>query len=215
VAAAVRRARELLGPAPRVFGAESLGVAAIAGVLGETLALHFKVDLALGGSGGAPVLADLKTGGVVSEAAGDVGRRAHLVGKVRQGILLQGMAYAHAAEGAVGRYLFLGAAAGAESRVVEVRASDPELAGAFRAALEELVAARRQGAFLPRLLDPSGRKSPDQCGYCEVKDACVQGDSSMRARLRRWSQDEDAAGGGAPPGPDAALRALWRLGPPK
>jgi hypothetical protein len=211
VAAAVRRARELLGPAPRVLAAEALGTAAIPDVLGETLALHFKVDLALAGSG-APVLGDLKTGGVVSEAAGEEGRRAHLVTKVRQGLLLQGMAYAHAAEGAVGRYLFLGASAGAESRVVEVRASDPELAGVFRSALEELVAARREGAFLPRLLDPSGRKSPDQCGYCEVRDACVQGDSSLRARVGRWSQEEDAAGA---PSSDATLRALWRLGPSK
>ena len=218
VGAALERARELLGPAPRVFAAEALGAAVIPGVLGEPLRLHFKVDLALRSQDGAPVLVDLKTGAPVSEASSEATRRSHLVAKVREGLLLQGMVYAHAAEGARGRYLFLGEAPRSESRQVEVRASDPELAGVFRSALAELLAARREGAFVPRLLDPTGRKSADHCRWCEVRDACVHGDSGMRGRLRRWSAEPDpAAGGAATPAArlDAALRALWRLGPQK
>ena len=206
VAAAAERARELLGPAPRVVAAEALGAAVIPGVLGEPLRLHFKVDIALAGDGEGPVLADLKTGAVVSEASSAATRRAHLVGKVRQGLLLQGMAYAHAADGAIGRYLFLGEAARPEGRCVEVRAGDEELAGVFRSALSELVAARREGAFLPRLLDPGGRKYADHCRWCEVRDACVHGDSGMRARLGRWSAEP----GRRPPAQRRAPRASTR-----
>jgi len=218
VAAAALRARELLGPAPRVVAAEALGSAVISGVLGEPLRLHFKVDLALAGEAGGPALVDLKTGAAVSEASSAATRRAHLVGKVRQGLLLQGMVYAHAAEGATGRYLFLGEAASPSGRSVEVRASDDELAGVFRSAVGELVAARREGAFLPRLLDPAARKYADHCRWCEVRDACVHGDSGMRARLGRWcAEPEQAAAGAARGAPslDATLRALWRLGPGK
>ena len=103
------------------------------------------------------------------------------------------MVYAHAAEGARGRYLFLGEAPRSESRQVEVRASDPELAGVFRSALAELLAARREGAFVPRLLDPTGRKSADALPV-------VRGARRLRPRRLGHAREAVALVGGAGPG---------------
>ena len=64
-----------------------------------------------------------------------------------------------------------------------------------------------RGSFFPRLIDPATGNEPRRCQVCEVKEACIRGDSGARRRLEHWVAD-------AKPGSDdeRALLNLWRLG---
>ncbi|MDP7572753.1 MAG: hypothetical protein QF391_14215, partial [Myxococcota bacterium] len=62
------------------------------------------------------------------------------------------------------------------------------------------------GSFFPRLMEPGKDVSSGRCEYCEVREACLQGDGGARARLGRWSE-----AGVARHAAEAAALALWRL----
>ncbi|HUK13446.1 MAG TPA: hypothetical protein VLW17_09085, partial [Thermoanaerobaculaceae bacterium] len=64
------------------------------------------------------------------------------------------------------------------------------------------------GALFPRLEVPGGGEEPPTCRWCEVREACVRGDSAARRRLARWAADGDGMRTPA----EAALAAMWRLG---
>jgi PD-(D/E)XK nuclease superfamily len=213
VATAVARARELLGPAPRIVASEVWGAANLA--LGEDAprVIHFKADLVERDESGRAVLSDFKTGrDAISTASGEETRAQHLREGIRRGQRLQAMIYAHAAPGAKGRYLFLHEGIPEDARVVEVEPAVPELAQAFDDALRELLAARAAGVFPPRLLGRSTAREAKACAFCEVRDACLQGDSGARERLRRWIDRQSALDRDAR-ALEAPLRALWSLGP--
>jgi hypothetical protein len=208
----VARARALLGESPRVVAVEARGAAALPVATPEgPLALHFRADLVeRAAEGEGLVFSDYKGGANRVAVGADAGRRrSALARSVEAGLALQAMTYAFAADGASGRYLFLGDDVDEASREISVRAGDAELAAAFRGTVAALVGARAAGLHPPRLLTRDGAKAPPRCEWCEVREACARGDSGARARLRAWLEE----GAHVPdPALESALRELWRRG---
>ncbi len=174
---------------------------------------------------GALVLTDYKTGRPLSDAVRPATRHKHFEAAVRRGEQLQAVAYAQAASAlvgpgaratdAVGRYLYLTPdVEGAEpidlgTLELLAPAADAELAAAFERAARALLAARREGSFAPRLVEPDGLREPALCGRCNVAEACLRGDSGARRRMAAWA--EAGTEQGETPG-ERALRAIWDLG---
>jgi hypothetical protein len=109
-----------------------------------------------------------------------------------------------------GRFLYLDPAA--SQPIVRTSAFDPEwreaLDGALTVALEALAA----GVFFPRVVKPDEDVEPERCRDCSVAEACLRGEPTDRARLRRWAassaHDEPF---GVLTADHAAMLALWRL----
>ncbi|MEO7794213.1 MAG: PD-(D/E)XK nuclease family protein [Thermoanaerobaculia bacterium] len=168
-------------------------------------------------SDSALVLTDYKTGKtVVSDGAKAETRERHLEKALSEGRWLQLPAYARArADRPVeGRLLFLKAELEDDRR--DVRLSAPASGSLAEARESEvwqtLFTAWDQGAFLPRLLDSGLEESHEECAYCEVRVACVQGDSGARLRLERWARARrDAEDGTAPPRADDSSDPASRL----
>jgi PD-(D/E)XK nuclease superfamily len=134
---------------------------------------------------------------------------------VRSGTWLQAAAYAlsRGAEGDRGRYLFLHPELlGPDPpRVAAIAAADAELAATFEQTVSTLFEAWDRGALFPRVIQPDEDKEPDRCGYCEVAEACVRGDSGARARLRDWARGR-LEGEPSPDSPEeAAFLETWLL----
>ena len=204
--ALVLRAREL-DTAPEVIGAEVTGAVHVNG-----RALHFRADRVDARPGGA-LLTDYKTGKPVSDAVKPETRRERLEQKVREGSHLQASAYARAqaeaggAGAAIGRYLYLRPDLDPAVASVEVDADAPDLREPFEQAVGALLSARETGCFSPRLVGDQDEEA-GSCQRCEVKEACLWGDSGARGRLRRWLDapaDETASEA------EAALRSLFAL----
>lgn len=173
-------------------------------------------------TGEALVLTDYKTGKtVVSDAAKAETRERHLEQALAEGEWLQLPAYARArAEQPVeGRLLFLREDLADECRDLRLEAP---AAGSLAEAREHrvwqtLFEAWESGTFLPRLLDRTLEESFEGCAYCEVRAACVQGDTGARLRLERWARARldgapPAAPGSAAPSPSESLEErAWRL----
>ncbi len=178
----VERVRQLdwaEGP-PAVLGVESIGEATIPGVERPMLFRADRVDV----HAGRRVFVDYKGGKPLSTAAKPETRRSHLVEGVRSGKRLQAAVYAAAAgaEGR-GRYLFSRPGLDDVHANVVVEGSDAELQALLATSVAKGLAAWDEGFFVPRLVDGQGRDGRS-CNGCELKEACVQGDSSMRRRLR-------------------------------
>ncbi len=156
-------------------------------------------------------LTDYKTGKALSRAKKPETRERDLRREVASGRRLQAAAYALsvASRPAEGRYVYLRPDEEPEHRVARLGSTDGESAGAFATATAAVFAAWDRGAFLPRLVEPDGRKEYQGCEWCEVAPACVRHDSGARARLNAWLADAEAAAGeGAAP---AAARKVWML----
>ena len=152
---------------------------------------------------------DYKSGSPVDLGKKDQTRHNKLLDKIRVGELLQAAGYAAAApdEATVGRYLYLGPAQEGP-RSVEVAGDDEEAMSAFREVVRTLLAAWDAGAFPPRLWEARTGREPRRCGWCEVAQACVRGDSGARRRLLEWAQAGPARRDD--PLESAALR-IWNL----
>jgi RecB family exonuclease len=170
-------------------------------------------------------LTDYKTGAPLSTDAKEDTRHRKLVAKIAAGTTLQAALYARAtgpvgAAPTLGRYLYIKPdPPGGEfpERAFEVAADDAQARDALSAAVRALLAVWREGAFFPRLLDRDGTKEPELCERCEVKQACVRGDSGLRDRLQLWTRDALEAGArftAAASRPERALMELWALGAP-
>jgi hypothetical protein len=210
-------ARELEWPgehaAPTVVGIEVEGSVALDR---EARAIGFRADRVDQTAAG-PVLTDYKTGRPLSDAKTPGKRREHFLQQVRSGESLQAVAYALGAAvgSATGRYLFLRPDLPVwQEREFGVSGSDADFAAAFAVTARALLTAWDQGSFFPRLITHEGRSTPSQCDYCEVRDACLQGDSGARMRLlewARWAEDAAAKGEAMPSDAETALLAVWRL----
>ncbi|MEO8197750.1 MAG: PD-(D/E)XK nuclease family protein [Thermoanaerobaculia bacterium] len=179
------------------------------------------------------LLSDYKTGNsVVSSAVKASTRQAHLEKSLAAGKWLQLPAYARAraAQAVEGRLLFLKDDLEDDRR--EAYFSAPAAGSAAdvadRLLWQTLFAAWEGGTFLPRLLAEDLQSPYEGCSYCDVRVACLQGDSGARLRLERWvrlhrgqrpaAEATVAAGGaagGAPGRPiDAAAaseESAWQL----
>jgi hypothetical protein len=216
-AVVVERAMELFELARRldwgegaidVLGAELAGEALVALPGGGERRVVFtadRVDLA----GGVPRFVDYKTGKPPGEQKGaDPRRKAHLAG-VAEGRYLQPSAYALAGGAeSEGRLLFLKEGLADDARLFAVAASEADFAARFASVVATVDAAWTRGAFLPRL-DDGGGDEPKTCGYCEVREACLRGDSGAKLRLGEWARAaEEARTAGTNRPPDALSAAL-------
>jgi len=155
---------------------------------GDLRTLRFRADLVELSPRGEVLLTDLKTGRPLSEGVKPETRSKHFLAQVAAGERLQAVAYALAGEvegqSVVGRYLFLGKPDGeVPERSFAVTAGAPGFREAFEAAVAAALGARDQGAFLPRLLDADLEKEGPACRTCDVRQACLQGDSGATRRL--------------------------------
>jgi hypothetical protein len=191
------RARELdfaSGAAPAVLGAELQGGFRVPDPGGAERWVRFRADR-VDAVGGTLVLTDYKTGKPVAEQVRAASRRKRLLEAVRCGTHLQACAYARASEvgpPAAGRYLYLRPDLDPAAADVRVDAADVELARVFDEAVASLLRAHDLGSFVPRLLEGGGDEAAGRCERCEVKEACLWGDSGARGRLRAWLDDGDA-----------------------
>jgi hypothetical protein len=219
--ALVRTARELAGSvraldwpsgSREIVAVESEGAAAVRA--GEALReVRFRADrVDRYVDEGTLVLTDYKSGRPLSTGKKAPTRGRDFARKVAEGKSLQLAAYALARlDGeaqVVGRLLFAGADVDEANREVVAAAGDAALDGAPWAAIFR---ARDLGAFPPRLVGTDLRTTFEGCADCEVRIACVQGDSGARLRFEHWIARASAD----PTEPERAARALFELHPPK
>jgi len=190
------------GGAPRVLGVEVKGALLVAAPDGSPHEISFEADR-VDRHGDGLRLTDYKTGKPPGEESPALARHEQrLRERIAQGVALQASVYAAAAgEAGQGRYLYLGPDLPDEVRGLAAP-REPER---FAAVVGTLLAAWDLGAFVPRLRDPANDQEPFTCQLCEVKEACLRGDSGVRLRLGEWAAtapDTDV---------ERAARALWRL----
>jgi hypothetical protein len=89
--------------------------------------------------------------------------------------------------------------------VIDAGAIDPGRA-AFDASVAALLAARDAGAFIPRLRRPDRDEEPSACRNCELRPACLRGDSGARMRLAAWAESQRVGSE-----LERAALAVWRL----
>jgi hypothetical protein len=205
------RALDWSRPVP-VLGAEVRGWTGV-DLDGDVRRVHFKADR-VEREGDVVTLTDYKTGkpGALDRKMEDT-RKKNLLGEVISGHRLQAAAYALAlAPGqGFGRYLFATPDAPDEVADARIGTSDEEFGESFRSALRAILELWERGSFFPRLVEPDDDRESGSCQYCEVAEACLRGDSGVRARLRDWVRAElEADGRGADPA-ERALLGVWRL----
>jgi hypothetical protein len=200
------------GARAAVLGVEAKGQVTIEDADGAQRTLSFRADL-LEDAAGRVVFTDFKTGTPLSNAKTDETRRKHLLAALRRGEALQAAAYPLGAGGraADGRYVYLRPDLEDEDRVLRLAGDDPEAPPAFRATVRSILSAWDTGSLFPRLEKADTNKEPRRCSFCEVRDACVRGDSGARRRLSRWAAD-GGKGRGTLSRAEAALCVLWSLG---
>ncbi len=182
----VDRALVLEGTVPRhVLSVEPSGWIPIGSEGQEERRLHFRADRADGTDEGL-ILTDYKSGRAPEKDKGEEKQREKLARHIASGERIQAAVYARACGVASGRYLFAGEdREGANpERIVDLAQDD--LSASLDRALEDLVAARDAGAFVPRLLAQDRSKTYEKCKRCEVAEACLHHDSSAHRRLRDW-----------------------------
>ncbi len=159
------------------------------------------------------VLTDYKTGSPLAHQKGVEARHTAYVKEVAKGNSLQAAAYAASAPGAVGRLVYLRPELAPELKSLEIWDTDPEAREALEGALRAALAGVAEGVFFPRLSEPDDDKEPRTCGSCEVREACLHGDSTARGRLRaRATMLRTAEQAGAALSPaDAAQNVVWWL----
>ncbi len=180
------------GSALEVYGAEVPGSFGIERSDQSARQIHFRADLAVVQAGRRRWI-DLKTGRPLSTAAKPDTRRKHLLQSVAKGTHLQALAYASAAAPSEdgpdgtqtqGAYVFLAPELPREHALWVMDLDDDELRRTFERTTRALAGAWESGCFFPRLIEPDRDQAPTACGYCEVAEACHQGDSGARLRLR-------------------------------
>ncbi len=186
-----------------VVGVEVTGVARIARGADETLELVFRADR-VDRHGDTLVLTDYKTGAAITT-------KELKKSGIPSGANLQAMAYILAAlehaPAAVGRYLYLGATEDSKGDLqVAIGDEYAEHVPDFANAVSTAIDAWTTGTFFPRLIDAAAEKEPNACRTCDVREACVIGDSGARRALTEWTH------GDAPRGNERdALRKLFEL----
>jgi hypothetical protein len=195
-----------------VLGVEATGEVTVEDANGAVRALSFRADL-VEEIGGRVVFTDFKTGTPLSKAKTENTRRKHLLAVFGRGEALQAAAYTLGAgeRQADGRYVYLRPDLEDETRVLLATGGDPDVSTAFRGAVRAILGAWDSGSLFPRLEQADKPKEPPRCSRCEVRDACVRGDSGARRRLARWAAAR-VERRGALSAAEAALGALWSLG---
>jgi hypothetical protein len=204
------------GAESAVLGVEVNGVVTLTDHRGADREIRFRADR-VDRAGDGLRLVDYKAGRPFAEQKKQSSRDAVFHKKMARGELLQAAAYALGGEqctqmGAVGSYLNLAPDTADEARSSEVDSEDAELTRVFTNSVNAVLAAFDFGSFFPRLIEPSSDAEPYACQSCQVKEACLRGDSGARRILERWAKGAAKAGAKEhSPAERAALR-LWELG---
>ena len=196
---------------PRVLGVEVSARVEVPDAAGTLRALRFRADR-VDRVAGALRLSDYKTGASAVTGKRPDTRRKKLLQGIARGELLQAAVYAQLAPGAEGRYLHLATAQPEEVRAPAL-VGDPEVGTALAQALDVVLGARDAGVYVPHLLDFGKDQEPRACARCEVKEACLRGDSGARGRLRRFVEGATALGRGTAPYAAARLLRLDEAAP--
>jgi PD-(D/E)XK nuclease superfamily protein len=200
--ALARRAAPYFEVARRLDASESAkwiaveqdGVATVRDAAGAEREVRFRADR-VDEIGGERRLTDWKTGKRKSVQDHQRG--------LASGALIQVHAYAH--DGARARYVYLDPELRDDQRIADADAIAADHT-VFDASVATLLAARDAGAFLPRLRQPDRDEETGACRMCELRTACVRGDSGARMRLAAWAEAQRERS----PLEQAAL-AIWRL----
>jgi RecB family exonuclease len=198
-----------------VLGAEVEGSVRVSDDAGTPRALRLKIDRADRLDAGLRLL-DYKTGKPIAPQKRAESRRKKLLERVREGTLLQAVAYARAGHElggceAEGCYVGLDPDPDlqVDQRLLGAGADDEELAEAFDASLRAVFGALDEGSLFPRLVTAGTDLEPPRCQSCAVKEACLRGDSGARARLAAWAAQPPRKGLSQA---ERALLRLWALG---
>ena len=185
------------GEDAKLVSVETVGVASVRDETGALREVHFKADR-VDEIGGALRRTDWKAGSPKTLADHQRG--------LAQGALIQ--AHAYSQDGARARYVYLDPDHDEAKRVIDASAIDPGR-DTFEKSVATLLAARDAGAFVPRLRRPDRDEETSACRFCDLRPACLRGDSGARLRIAAWA---DAARGGST-GSDLerAALAVWRL----
>jgi RecB family exonuclease len=193
------------GPA---LAAEFEDAVSVCDETGAAREIRFKADR-VDRVGAALRFTDYKTGKPLADQVRPASRAKRLAELVARGEALQAVVYARAGgPEATGRYLFLKPELADGVRVLDVAASG-ELAEPFERAVQVALAAWDAGSFPPRLVQYGRDEEPETCRGCDVKEACLRGDSGARLRVGRWMErlssepSADAA--------EAAAARIWQL----
>ncbi len=173
---------------------------------GKERRLPFRVDR-VDRVDGEILLTDYKTGRPISTAKTEKTRNGHLRTAIEHGEALQLPVYLLGLpdENARARYLYLDP--NLDERARELSLTTEELDDdRVQALFDVIYGAWDLGVFLPRMLEPDLQKSYAGCEWCEVREACLQGDSGARLRLEHWLAREETGGAF-----DRAARAWWRV----
>jgi hypothetical protein len=152
---------------------------------------------------------DYKTGTPLAKQIRQASRSRRLAELVARGQALQTMVYTRAGgPQAIGRYLFLRPDLAEAQRILDAAATG-ELAEPFERAVQTVLAAWDAGSFPPRLRQHDRDEEPSACRGCDVKQACLRGDSGARVRVARWMERLSTE----PSGDAAEARAarIWQL----
>ncbi len=175
-----------------VVGVEVEGAFELAGPGGDRREIRFRADRVDLTDGKNLRLTDYKTGRPISNLKQPEKRERDFIRSVAQGSNLQAVAYRNASgPGGVGRLLFLRDDLEPDTAEYLAGEADTTLSVAFDRCGRAVLGAWDVGAFLPRLVDHEGVKEFSSCEYCEVSQACLQGDTGARSRLVRWIEARD------------------------
>lgn len=189
------RVRRLSWPAEAVIaGVEARGRTEFepGGSLGEQgTTVNFKVDrVDRTPDGQELILIDYKTGKPGSKPSTAIPR----------GKLLQGAAYALSEPNVeFGRYVYLAEGVKEGAEIVDV---SPDEARSAIEVVRAVVGSWREGVLFPRLCTPDGSGEGEGCRWCDLKAACLHGDSGVRGRMVAAFDAMDD---------DQPLRAHWLL----
>jgi len=207
----VARAVDWAADPPQVLAVELEGQVQVS-VDGQARVIGFRADRADRTADGRVVVTDYKTGKPLSTLKTPSKRDDKIFDALASGQRLQAALYARAAgPGSVGRYLSLkpdvvdDSDACRQARLPPDSMDEDAVMARLSLVLDRVLRAWVQGGLVPRLVDDRG-DVPAACGWCGVRAACLQGDSTARQRLLVWA--EGTARG--PAGP-AAARDLWGI----
>ena len=169
---------------------------------GENVA--FRADR-VGEVGGVVTITDFKLGKPPTVHKRESTRISKVEEAVRDGRLLQGMVYARSRPGAQGRYLYLNAEVEMPQREFVFSADSSELSASLDAVMAEVTEVLDTGAFFPRVSEAGRDAKPTACTYCDVREACLVEDSSMRRALMARLDDKVST-----PAEQARWALWWR-----
>jgi RecB family exonuclease len=171
--------------------------------------LRFRADRVDRSGPGLLRLTDYKVGRPYAEQKRPEKRIEALRQRIARGDALQAVAYAlGGGPGATGRYLFLRPDLDDALRVLELDAA-PHWREPFERAVRCVLEAWDHGSFVPRLREPGRDVEPPACRSCEVREACVRGDSGARGRLVQWLEADPAAQ--PQDATERSARGIWQL----